>query len=283
MHTAHHQELPQGGDDSYTEPAGGHTEPGKAAADGVAHNSAQRRQQAEDKGYGNEQAEERSENGGQQIGHELFDDLIDQAEQGHRQHNGQNSLGVIGHSGRDAKDCERLPVGGKNCEIGHHQNTANERTQHTVDPQLLGCIVAYQDGHEVKSCVIQEIKQDVQVAFHRVQAQQVGAKDGINGTEQAAGQQHRDHGGHTARQITHDIFEHLLERQLLPGNGGILSGGRIILDGGVGADACQLAQFLVHFGHIGANDDLILLAAADNPQHARDLLHVVIFGDAVVL
>ena len=57
----------------------------------------------------------------------------------------------------------------------------------------------------------------------------------------------------------------------------------IILDGGVGADACQLAQFLVHFGHIGANDDLILLAAADNPQHARDLLHVVIFGDAVVL
>ena len=75
----------------------------------------------------------------------------------------------------------------------------------------------------------------------------------------------------------------MLERQLLPGNGGILSGGRIILDGGVGADACQLAQFLVHFGHIGANDDLILLAAADNPQHARDLLHVVIFGDAVVL
>ena len=148
---------------------------------------------------------------------------------------------------------------------------------------MLGCIVAYQDGHEVKSCVIQEIKQDVQVAFHRVQAQQVGAKDGINGTEQAAGQQHRDHGGHTARQITHDIFEHLLERQLLPGNGGILSGGRIVLDGGAGADACQLAQFLIHFRNIGADHDLVLLAAADNPQHARDLLHFVIFGDAVVL
>ena len=281
MHTAHHQELPQGGDDSYTEPAGGHTEPGKAAADGVAHNSAQRRQQAEDKGHGNEQAEERSENGGQQIGHELFDDLIDQAEQGHRQHNGQNSLGVIGHSGRDAKDCERLPVGGKNCEIGHHQNAANERTQHTVDPQLLGCIVAYQDGHEVKSCVIQEIKQDVQVAFHRVQAQQVGAKDGINGTEQASGQQHRDHGGHTARQITHDIFEHLLERQLLPGNGGILSG-RIILDGGAGADACQLAQFLIHFRNIGADHDLVLLAAAHNTQHTGNLFHLIVFGEAVV-
>ena len=148
---------------------------------------------------------------------------------------------------------------------------------------MLGCIVAYQDGHEVKSCVIQEIKQDVQVAFHRVQAQQVGAKDGINGTEQAAGQQHRDHGGHTACQIAHDILTHLLGGQLPLGDGGILGGSSIILDGGVGADACQLAQFLVHFGHIGANDDLILLAAADNPQHARDLLHFVIFGDAVVL
>ena len=161
MHTAHHQELPQGGDDSYTEPAGGHTEPGKAAADGVAHNSAQRRQQAEDKGHGNEQAEERSENGGQQIGHELFDDLIDQAEQGHRQHNGQNSLGVIGHGSRDAKDRERLTVGGKSREIGHHQNTADERTQHTIDTQLFGGIVTHQNRHKVKRRIVQEIKQDI--------------------------------------------------------------------------------------------------------------------------
>ena len=53
--------------------------------------------------------------------------------------------------------------------------------------------------------------------------------------------------------------------------------------GGAGADACQLAQFLIHFRNIGTDHDLVLLAAADNPQHARDLLHFVIFGDAVVL
>ena len=120
MHTAHNQELPQSGDDSHAEPAGGHAKPGKTAADGITHNGTQRCQQAEDKGHGNNQAEERGKNARQQVGHELFDKFINQAEQGHRQHNRQNSLGVIGHGSRDAKDRERLTVGGKSREIGHH-------------------------------------------------------------------------------------------------------------------------------------------------------------------
>ena len=188
MHTAHNQELPQSGDDSHAEPAGGHAKPGKTATDGITYNGTQRRQQAEDKGHGNNQAEERSENGCQQVGHKLFDNFVNQAEQGHRQHDRQNSLGVICHGGRDAKDRERLSVGGKSCEIRYHQNAADKRPQHTVDTQLFCGIIAHQNGHKVESRIVQEIKQDIQVAFQGVQPQQVGAKDRVDSTEQASGQ-----------------------------------------------------------------------------------------------
>ena len=52
--------------------------------------------------------------------------------------------------------------------------------------------------------------------------------------------------------------------------------------GGAGADACQLAQFLIHFRNIGADHDLVLLAAAHNTQHTGNLFHLIVFGKAVV-
>ena len=70
--------------------------------------------------------------------------------------------------------------------------------------------------------------------------------------------------------------------QLPLGDGGILGGSSIILDGGAGADACQLAQFLIHFRNIGADHDLVLLAAAHNTQHTGNLFHLIVFGKAVV-
>lgn len=63
MHTAHDEELPKGGDHADTEESGIHTEPGKAAADGVAHNRTEGGEQAQDERRGDKEAQNGREHG----------------------------------------------------------------------------------------------------------------------------------------------------------------------------------------------------------------------------
>ena len=283
MHAAENQEFPQSCNDRYTEEASGGTEPGQTVADGIAHNSAQRCQQAEDKRNGDQHTEERSEYGGQHIRHDLFDELIHHAEEENRQHDGQHCLGIVGNGAGDTKHCEWFPGRSISRKIRYHENTADETAQHGGDAQLLGGVETCQNGHEVEGGVIQEVKQDVQVAFRRIQSQQFRPAQGVDAAEQRARQQHGNQWGHAARHVAHDVLAHLFGGQFGLGHRGVFRRGFGVLHRRIGSEVRQLAQFLVDLGHIGADDDLVLLAAAHHAQHTADSLDFLILRDGVVL
>lgn len=67
------------------------------------------------------------------------------------------------------------------------------------------------------------------------------------------------------------------------GHRGVFRRGFGVLHRRIGSEVRQLAQFLVDLGHIGADDDLVLLAAAHHAQHTADSLDFLILRDGVVL
>ena len=127
--------------------------------------------------------------------------------------------------------------------------------------------------------MIEHLEQLIQVALLGVKLQHAGAKDCVDTGEQTACQHHRNQGGHAACHIADDLLAHLFGCQLFLFLY-VFIGGRG-LSGGV--KAAQLQNLVIDLGNGGANDDLILTAAAGNAQNTVDLFYFFILRNSEVL
>ena len=283
MHTADHEELPEGAEDGHDDQDTDATKVSKTkegVGDEVAEFVADRREDDKGNGNGDDHGAERREDRGEHVGHDLLKELLDKVQDRHRKDDRQDGLLVVGSGDLNAIDGDDAAAL-LGCDAHHgrgNEGTAEEHAEDGAGAELLSRGIAQVDRDKRKRCLIKRgVEERIGRVGVRKNAQHGGAEDGRDGAEQTAGHEQRNQLSHGARQIVENDVGQVLELELLLGSIEVLVNGVTLLDAG---DGDELGE---HLGHVLADDDLELAAGKLATQNTLDLLNLLHVGLAVIL
>ena len=208
--------------------------------------------------------EHRHTDGTDEVRHHFFDPLVHIGEDPDHQNDRDRCLGVVDQlHGQQAIDLEGLSGRHDVQHGGVQHQCCHQHGKDRVGLEALGCAVSHEEGQEVKACIIDQVAQDVQLAFRRQQAQVLGPEQHRHHLEDTGHDYHRQHRGQAATDGTQDIVGHRFGGQLLFFLRELCFGSRLCCM----LQADPFAYDIVNFIHITADHDLDLPACADHLQN----------------
>lgn len=247
-------------------------QPGKAAGHDAGKPVAQRRQEPQEDGSGDQKGQGPRKDDPQVFGHPLVDEVEDDREEPHRKDDReQRALVVVSRDINEAEGIAGDPFG-RGREGGVHQNAGGHQAEYFLDAEPLGRCIARHKGHEVEGGVADGAQNRDDIRVGGSQPQRGDQRD--DAFDHTAGHDGVKVGSDTGGQGVQPADDEVLF--LLLDGRGVGSGIRSVrLDLAAGVDPRNGDEVVVHLRHRGADDALDLPAGF---HHFEDTLDAAQFG-----
>lgn len=201
---------------------------------------------------------------------------------GHKdgQDDGQDGLFVFHHGDGDAQEGQGLAVGGISRQVRVQQRRTDHRCGVGVHVEDLAGAETENDGHEVH----QGIRHCVQNHIGAVGGGQDShrGQDGQNTLDDAGA----GHGANAGQDAAGNGFEEAIVPAVLADHPHAIRFGLACIHGIIHPGSRAAPQQFFHFGakiaNIGADGNLILSAAVNNPHDPLDLFDLIVLGNALI-